>query len=80
MHPKAAVAPGYLLNDASKSFHRLVDSMLRPHDLSMGLLGPLLLLNWKGPMLQRDLVRSAAVKQPAMVAILDKLEAAGAIA
>lgn len=30
-------------------------------------------------MLQRDLVKASAVKQPAMVAILDKLEAAGFI-
>lgn len=38
-----------------------------------------MLLSWKGPMLQRDLVRHSAVKQPAMVALLDKLEVAGMI-
>jgi len=79
VHPEAAVAPGYLVNHAARVFNRLVDAMLRPHELSMALLGPLLLLSWKGPMSQRDLVRFSAVKQPAMVALLDKLETAGAI-
>lgn len=75
IHPEAAVAPGYLANHAAKVFNRLVDASLRPHGLSMALIGPILLLSWKGPMLQRDLVRSSAIKQPAMVALLDKLEA-----
>jgi len=75
IHPEAAVAPGYLANHAARVFNRLVDSALRPHGLSMALIGPVMLLSWKGPMLQRDLVRSSAVKQPAMVALLDKLEA-----
>lgn len=79
IHPEAAVAPGYLANHASRIFNRLVDTQLRSYDLSLALIGPLLLLSWKGPMLQRDLVRWSAVKQPAMVALLDKLEAAGLI-
>lgn len=80
IHPEAAVAPGYLANHAARVFNRGVDAALRPHSLSLALLGPLLLLSWKGPMLQRDLVRSSAVKQPAMVALLDKLEAMALIA
>ncbi len=79
-HPEAAVAPGYLANHAARMFNRGVDRTLRPHGLSLALIGPLLLLSWKGPMLQRDLVRSSAVKQPAMVALLDKLEAMALIA
>jgi len=79
INPEAAVAPGYLANHASRVFNRLVDARLRRHDLSLALLGPLLWLSWKGPLLQRDLVRLSAVKQPAMVALLDKLEAAGMI-
>lgn len=79
IHPEAAVAPGYLANHAARVFNRLVDTALRPHGLSMALIGPIMLLSWKGPMLQRDLVRSSAVKQPAMVALLDKLEAAALI-
>ena len=75
IHPEAAVAPGYLANHAARVFNRLVDAALRPHGLSLALIGPILLLSWKGPMLQRDLVRASAVKQPAMVALLDKLEA-----
>lgn len=74
-HPEAAVAPGYLANHAARLFNRRVDTTLRPHGLTLALIGPILLLSWKGPMLQRDLVRSSAVKQPAMVALLDKLEA-----
>lgn len=42
--------------------------------MSLALIGPIMLLSWKGPMLQRDLVIASAVKQPAMVALLDKLE------
>lgn len=80
VHPEAAVAPGYLANHAARLFNRAVDAALRPHGLSLALIGPLLLLDWKGPMLQRDLVRHSAVKQPAMVALLDKLEDAGLIA
>lgn len=80
IHPKAAVAPGYLANHVARVFNRGVDAALRPHGLSLALISPLLLLSWKGPMLQRDLVRSSAVKQPAMVALLDKLEAMALIA
>ncbi|GAK73167.1 MarR family winged helix-turn-helix transcriptional regulator [Agrobacterium rubi] len=75
IHPEAAVAPGYLANHAARVFNRGVDSLLRPYGLSLPLIGPIMLLSWKGPMLQRDLVRSSAIKQPAMVALLDKLEA-----
>lgn len=74
IHPEAAVAPGYLANHAARVFNRLVDAELRPYGLSLSVIGPIMLLSWKGSMLQRDLVRSSAVKQPAMVALLDKLE------
>ncbi len=75
IHPEAAVAPGYLANHAARVFNRAVDTALRPHGMSLALLGPILLLNWKGPMRQRDLVVASAVRQPAMVALLGKLEA-----
>lgn len=80
IHPEAAIAPGYLANHAARVFNRLVDARLREHGLTLALIGPLLLLSWKGPMLQRDLVRESAVKQPAMAALLDKLEAMALIA
>lgn len=80
IHSQAAVAPGYLANHAARVFNRMVDATLRPHGLTLALIGPIMLLSWKGPMLQRDLVRSSAVKQPAMVALLDKLESMGLIA
>ncbi len=80
IHPQAAVAPGYLANHAARVFNRMVDATLRPHGLTLALIGPIMLLSWKGPMLQRDLVRSSAVKQPAMVALLDKLGSMGLIA
>lgn len=66
IHPQAAVAPGYLANHAARVFNRLVDAQLRPHGVSLALIGPIMLLSWKGPMLQRDLVIASAVKQPAM--------------
>ncbi|TWI61235.1 DNA-binding MarR family transcriptional regulator [Pseudoduganella lurida] len=75
IHPEAAVAPGYLANHAARVFNRMVDARLREHGITLALVGPLLLLSWKGAMLQRDMVRASAVKQPAMVALLDKLEA-----
>ena len=75
IHPEAAVAPGYLANHAARAFNRMVDARLRDHGLTLALIGPLLLLSWKGAMLQRDIVRASAVKQPAMVALLDKLQA-----
>lgn len=74
IHPQAVVAPGYLANHAARVFNRLVDARLRDHGLTLALIAPLLYLSWKGAMLQRDLVRGVAVKQPAMVALLDKLE------
>ena len=79
IHPEAAVAPGYLANHAARVFNRLVDAELRTHGITLALLGPLLWLSWRGPMLQRDLVKASAVKQPAMVALLDKLEVSGFI-
>ena len=75
IHPEAAVAPGYLANHAARVFNRTVDARLREHGLTLALIGPLLLLSWKGAMLQRDMVRASAIKQPAMVALLDKLQA-----
>ncbi|MFV0625307.1 MarR family winged helix-turn-helix transcriptional regulator [Sphingomonas sp. ac-8] len=75
VHPEAAMAPGYLANHAARVFNRNVDAALREHGLSLSLLAPLLLLSWQGPMRQRDLVVASAVKQPAMVALLAKLEA-----
>lgn len=80
IHPEAAVAPGYLANHLARAFNRTVDAALKPHGMSMALIGPIMLLSWKGPMRQRDLVQASAVRQPAMVALLDKLEALGAIA
>lgn len=79
IHPEAAIAPGYLANHAARAFNRGVDAALKPHGLTMALIGPLLLLSWRGPLLQRDIVRSSAVRQPAMVALLDKLETMGLI-
>ncbi|WP_460103538.1 MarR family winged helix-turn-helix transcriptional regulator [Pseudomonas sp. H1_D04] len=79
IHPDAAVAPSYLAKRAERVFHRAVEATLRSHGTSLTLIGPLLWLSWRGPMLQRDLVKASAVKQPAMVATLDKLEAAGLI-
>lgn len=75
IHPEAAAAPGYLANHAMRVFNRAVDTRLRAHGLTLALIGPLLLLSWKGPMLQKDMVRASAIKQPAMVALLDKLQA-----
>ncbi len=80
VHPEAAVAPGYLANHAARVFNRNVDAALREHGLSLSLLGPILLLSWRGAMRQRDLVAASAVKQPAMVALLDKLEGMGLVA
>ncbi len=80
IHPEAATAPGYLANHAARAFNRGVDAALKPHGLTMALIGPLLLLYWKGALLQRDIVRWSAVRQPAMVALLDKLETMGLIA
>ena len=74
VHPEAAVAPGFLTTHAAQVFNRRADEALRTHGLSLALLAPLLLIHWKGPMLQRDLVRHSAVRQPAMVAVLGKLE------
>lgn len=79
IHPEAAVAPGYLASHAERVFNRATETALRSQGTSLTLLGPLLWLSWRGPMLQRDLVKASAVKQPAMVATLDKLEAAGLI-
>ncbi|EGH99048.1 MULTISPECIES: hypothetical protein [Pseudomonas syringae group] len=77
VHPEAAVAPGYPANHAERVFNRATEAALRAQGTSLTLLGPLLWLSWRGPMLQRDLVKASAVKQSAMVATLDKLEAAG---
>lgn len=72
-HPETRL-PGYLTNYASRVFNRSIDAALRPHGLTLSLLTPLLLLRRHGPMLQRELVRSSPVLQPAMVALLTKLE------
>jgi MarR family transcriptional regulator, transcriptional regulator for hemolysin len=79
LHPAAAQAPGYLANHAARVFNRAVDAALRPHGLSLALIGPLMLLSWQGPMRQRDMVVASAVRQPAMVALLDKLERMGLV-
>lgn len=45
IHPQAAVAPGYLANHAARVFNRLVDAQLRPHGVSLALIGPIMLLS-----------------------------------
>ncbi|WP_347302057.1 hypothetical protein V5740_08470 [Croceibacterium sp. TMG7-5b_MA50] len=45
IHPEAAVAPGYLANHAARVFNRLVDAALRPHGMSLALIGPVMLLS-----------------------------------
>jgi len=74
VHPEAAVAPGFLTTHAAQTFNRLADEALRADGLSLALVAPLMLLHWKGPMLQRDIVLHSAVRQPALVAVLGKLE------
>lgn len=72
-------APGLLANHVDRAFVRSMDAMLRPLGVSLAQLSPLLQLENQGPMLQRDLVQRSATAQPAMVASLGKLEAAGLI-
>ena len=74
-----AVTSGYLTNHAALAFTQLADARLRAHGVSLALLGAMMLLVHLGPILQRNLVRAAAVTQQAMVAILTKLEIAGFI-
>ncbi|WP_294289750.1 MarR family transcriptional regulator [uncultured Sphingomonas sp.] len=80
IHPEAIAAPGYLANHAATVFNRVVDAALRPHGVTLALIGPVMLLSWQGPMAQRDLVCASAVKQPAMVALLRRLETMDLIA
>lgn len=79
VHPEAALAPGFLTTHAAQTFNRLADEALRADGISLALLAPLMLIHWKGPMLQRDIVLHSAVRQPALVAVLDKLEHFGLI-
>ncbi|RYZ77887.1 MAG: MarR family transcriptional regulator [Proteobacteria bacterium] len=75
--PEAWNAPGYLASHAARVFHRLVDAELKLHGVSLALISPLMLLTRRGALLQRDIVRESSVAQPAMVALLSKLEAEG---
>lgn len=79
IHPDATIAPGFLANHAALAFNRVVDSRLRQHGLTQALAGPLLVLAWKGPLTQSELVRESAVRQPAMAALLDRLQTAGMV-
>jgi MarR family transcriptional regulator for hemolysin len=79
VYVEALDMPGYLAHHATRVFNRRVDAALKPHGVSIALLGPLLLLSRRGTLLQRDLVRGLGVGQPAMVPILAKLEAAGLV-
>jgi len=73
-------APGFLVNQATRFFARVVDRTLRPAGVTVAGLPPLLLLAAGGEMLQRDLVRHAAIRQPAMVAALARLQRDGLVA
>lgn len=79
VHPDAAASPGYLTIHIARRYTRQVDDALRPHGMSMALVGPLLWLSWRGPMLQRDIVKLSAIRQPTLAVLLDKLEKGGLI-
>jgi DNA-binding MarR family transcriptional regulator len=70
-------SPGHLMGWASRLFGRALDRRIRPLGLSVGQVPILLLLAEAGQLSQKDLVKRAAIEQPAMVAILKRMEANG---
>lgn len=68
-------SPGHLIGWASRLFGRALDRRIRPLGLSVGQVPILLLLAESRQLSQKDLVKRAAIEQPAMVAILKRMEA-----
>lgn len=67
-------SPGYLVYLASLLFSRATDRDLKPLGVTAAQLAPLLILDGRGPLVQRDLLKAWSVAQPAMVALLGRLE------
>lgn len=70
---------GYLVYAAARLFIRSLDKELRKLNITAAQLAPMLLLSEHQWLVQRDLVRRSAVAQPAMVAMLRKLEQDGLV-
>lgn len=70
---------GYLVHAAARLFMRSLDKELRRLNITAAQLAPLLLLSEHGSLVQRDLVKLSATAQPAMVAMLRRLEQDGLV-
>ncbi len=73
-------SPGHLASWAARLFARTIDRQLKPLELSSGHVPVLLALAEEPSLSQRELVERCAIAQPAMVAILKRMEAAGLVA
>jgi len=72
-----AVSAGHLMGWASRLFARALDRRIRPLGISVGQVPVLLMLTESAQLSQKELVERAAIEQPAMVAILKRMEAGG---
>ena len=71
---------GHLTTWAARLFTRSLDRRLRQHGMSIGQVPVLRILSEEGTLSQKELVRRAAIEQPAMVATLNRMEAVGLVA
>lgn len=71
---KDVEAPGFLADRAARMFLRTLGRLLRSVGTTTAQLPTLLMLERDGPLLQRDLARHSPIGQPAMAAVLSRLE------
>jgi MarR family transcriptional regulator for hemolysin len=72
-----SASAGHLTSWAARLFARSLDRRLKPIGISIGQVPVLLLLAEHDGLSQKELVNGVAIEQPAMVAILNRMEAGG---
>lgn len=72
-------SPGHLANWAGRLFARRLERRIRPLGISAGQVPVLLSLADSKGLSQKELVQRSAIEQPAMAAILKRMEASGLV-
>lgn len=73
--PNQCGSVGYMIARTERLILRRADKLFQPHGLTPSQAVTLLMIERRTPVSQKELLRSLAVAQPALVAILTKLEA-----
>lgn len=79
MSYQRSMSVGHLVNWAARLYARTLEKGVRPLGILLAQVPPLLVLCEETELSQKELVERTATEQPAMVAILKRMEASGSV-